>query len=102
METLIIEPQPQQMMPQGRPQNRSFWVRNAMPLDFVYYAVATEHLGEVDNYFEYEMEEGADGNFQVTVPCPPGRLDRWTVLVYGYRDGQRVMQEEFNALQIFF
>lgn len=102
METLIIEPQYQQMMPLGRPQSRSFWVRNGLQLDFVYYAVATEHLGEVDTFFEYEMNEGANGNFQVTIPCPPGRLDRWTILVYGYCGGEKVLQEEYNALQIFF
>ena len=101
MDTVSLTPQNQQIMPQEHRENRSFWVRTPMNLDFVYYAVATEHLGQVNTFFEHEMEEGSNGNFLVTVPCPPGRLDHWTILVYGYRDGERVLEKQLNAREIF-
>lgn len=39
------------------------------PLDFIYYAIAREHLGETEIFYEYTIEEGAQGPFQVTLPA---------------------------------
>jgi hypothetical protein len=87
---------------QGPPANVSLTVPNRQPLDFIYYAIATERFGETIIHYEYEMEEGAEGNFMIILPRPPGPLHQWIVMVCGYRDGEKVLNWEKNAMQIFY
>jgi len=70
-------------------------------LDFIFYAVARERFGQPEIFYEYQMEEGAQGNFQITLPRPPGLLAEWTVIVYGYRENEKVFAVSKNASEFF-
>lgn len=70
-------------------------------LDFIYYAVAREQDGEVETFYEYTMEEGTQGDFQIILPRPPNPLRNWIILIYGYRNNERVLDLTKDPTQVF-
>lgn len=78
-------------------------VPNRLQLDFVCYTIDRERFGETDTFHKYEMDEGADGDFMITLPRPPGPLNQWLVSVYGFREGEEepVFISERPAWQVF-
>jgi hypothetical protein len=86
---------------QQTPTDFSLWVPYNQTLDSVYYAIACERFGETEILYEYLNEAGAQGNFQVILPYPPNPLNQWLVLIYGYRNGERVLELERQGRDIF-
>ncbi len=76
-------------------------------LDFVYYAIAEVRGGQTEILYEYSIEEGTDGNFNVTLPHPHAlrnptiHMDRCHVLVYGYRNEEKVLELSRKASLVF-
>lgn len=93
-------------MHQEPPANISLRVSNQLQLDFVYYSIAKEGVfDETEIFYEYTMEEGADGDFMITLPRPPGPLQQWLVSVHGFRyrddEPEEVFKQECNAKHVF-
>lgn len=85
-----------------QPQDTSFWVNAQQPLHYVYYALSRVYFGVTETLYEYEVEEGTPGDFQVTVPRPPGPINQWSILIYGYDlSGTRVFELEKPAAEVF-
>lgn len=87
--------------PNEPPRDISLVVPSLHPLEFIYYALVRERFGEMETFYEYTMEEGAQGNFQIILPRPPYPLEQWTLCVFGYRNRTRVFEVERPAREIF-
>lgn len=83
------------------PKEVTLEIRCDCALDFIYYAIAGEQFGEVETFYEYTMEEGADGHFQIVLPRPPNPLGQWTIMICGYHNGTKVLDLTKDAAQVF-
>ena len=82
-------------------------VPNSEKLDRIYYAVARQSFAGLEIFYEYQMNEGSRGDFQIVIPKPSGPLDSWSLLLFGYKiiknqnQLQRVLESETNVAQYF-
>lgn len=67
-------------------------------LTFIYVAIVREKLGSAEFFYEQTIE---NGTFEILLPRPHNPIESWTVMIHGYRNGDKVFYFEKKADSLF-
>lgn len=70
-------------------------------LNYVFYAIAREVLGQTEYLFEHKLHRQMNGNFDILLPRPSLPLKSCLIIVHGYRNGVPIFEWEKRATEVF-